>query len=275
MLNQRDYTKLPNPVTFYMNLQQGSETWKDARKHFPITGSQIASVFNLSAYGGNPKKLLKQKQTNTEEQFSRYQTEVIFAHGTKNEPIAAAEFEEWYKSEFPLAENWTVAETGISPYKGKKYFYGASPDRLIVDETGTVQAIVEIKCPFKKVFHWNGFMSYLSFLDKHGSTPTKITETCNIRIYSEYFLQMQMQMSANNVVYGYFVGWTPTQLVILFVPFHKELWEKAEKTMDNFVDALSTSNEKLLIKKEESKKMEQEIKDLQDKHNKLVYYKIK
>lgn len=276
-MSDRDFTTLPHPSTYYMNLQQGSDTWKEARKDFPITGSQIASVFNLSAYGGNPKKLLRQKKSNTEEQFSRYQTEVIFAHGTRNEPVAAAEFEAWFKSEFPERSQWSVAETGISPYRsnGKKYYYGASPDRLLVDEQGKIQGIVEIKCPFKKVFHWNGFLSYLSFLSKNGTTPTKVTETCNIRVYTEYFLQMQMQMSANGVDFGYFVGWTPSQLVILHIPFHAEFWSRAEHIMDDFVDALKLNKEELLIKKEASKKFEAEIKELQDNCNKLVYFNIK
>lgn len=74
------YTTLPYQPSFYMNLKQGSDDWKERRKDFPVTGSQIASVFNLSAYNRSAKKLYQNKKNNTEEKFSRYQTEVIFGH---------------------------------------------------------------------------------------------------------------------------------------------------------------------------------------------------
>ena len=45
--------------SFYMNLKQGSDEWKEAIKRFPVTGCQIASVFNLSAYNGSAKTLPK------------------------------------------------------------------------------------------------------------------------------------------------------------------------------------------------------------------------
>lgn len=273
-MSETKYTTLPYQPSFYMNLKQGSDEWKERRKDFPVTGSQIASVFNLSAYNGSAKKLYQNKKNNTEEKFSRFQTEVIFGHGTRSEPIAAARFWRWFQQEFPDKSQWTVAESGISTYKsrGKGYFFGASPDRIIVDEEGQIQGIIEIKCPYKKVLHWNGFNNYLSFLKKHGSTPTTITETCNIRVYNEYYLQMQMQMQSTGVKYGYFVGWTPYEMVIVKIPFSEELWKDTEQKLEEFVEALNEGDTGKLIAKEETAKFEQRIKKLQDEKNVLVYY---
>lgn len=273
-MEQQDYTSIPYPPAYYLNLKQGSEEWKKRRQDFAVTGSKIADVLNLGAYGGNAKKLFKHKKANTEEKFSTFQTEVIFAHGTKNEPVAAGHLETWLKEEYP-DKDWTVAECGINVHKSKKnYYYGASPDRLIVNNDGTIAAIVEIKCPYKKVLHWNGFQGYLNFLKKTGCTPPlPLTDTRNIRIYTEYFLQMQMQMCTCKVEFGFFVGWTPKEMVIVRVDFNQEIWDLVEGKLDQFVDALNTNNDKNLIDKQTSAKIEQKINECQDKHNKLVYFK--
>lgn len=269
------YTTLPHPPTYYMNLKQGSEEWKERRKDFPVTGSQIAAVFNLSAYGNNPKKLYNQKTTNTEEKFSDFQVKRIFAHGTESEPKAAEEFTRWYFETFPELDE-SVVECGINTYRSesKGYYFGASPDRLIINNSNAeITGIVEIKCPYKKILHWNGFSGYLGFLRMNGGTPTTLTPTCNIRIYSEYYLQMQMQMRSTNVKMGYFAGWTPKEFIIIEVPFSQELWNEVEKGLNQFVDALNEHDTKKLMDKNKSKEFEQIITKLQDEGNKLVYYK--
>lgn len=268
------YTVLPYPPEYYLNLKQGSEEWKKRRQDFPITGSKIADALNLSAYGGNVKKLFKHKKQNTEEKFSSFQTEVIFAHGTKNEPVAAGHFARWIKEEYPT-KNWKVVECGINVHKSSKnYYYGASPDRLIVDENGKIDAVVEIKCPFKKVLHWNGFQGYLNFLKKYGATPPlPLTPTRNIRIYTEYYLQMQMQMCTCKVNFGFFVGWTPKEMVIVQVYFNEEIWKLVEEKLDQFVDAVVENDETKLIDKKTTSEIESKINKTQDENNKLVYFK--
>src|ERR1041385_1427093 len=88
----KKYTLLPQSPNYYKNLEQGTDEWKQARKDFVLTGSELGSLLNINSYNVSKKNLFQYKKTNTEKQYSDYQINTIFKWGNTNEPIAAGIF---------------------------------------------------------------------------------------------------------------------------------------------------------------------------------------
>ena len=277
----KKYTLLPQSPNYYKNLEQGTDEWKQARKDFVLTGSELGSLLNINSYNVSKKNLFQYKKTNTEKQYSDYQINTIFKWGNTNEPIAAGIFETWYKKN--VSPSHSVKATGSYPFTTSKsgYYVAASPDRLVLDNVGQIISVVEIKCPWKKELYWNGIPEFLKITRaQHGILPVNVNkEIVNLRLPNDYFVQIQMQMAATKTTMGYFVGWAPNEFIIIEVQFSSSLWynfiePEIEQFAHSLVDSSSDAKIQSLIEQREFRsQLTQMITLIQDESNKLLYYK--
>lgn len=273
---------LPHDDEYYRNLDQTTVDWELARKDFSSTGSGLAVLCGLSAYKEKRSNMVKYKKTNTEKKHSQFVIDNIFSWGKNNEKNGRHVLEEYF-TEIGKQNEFIFSECGIQPALTKTGVHiGASPDGILRDkETNEIKHVVEIKCPYSRNFgKYGGIDEYIEYVSSeeniHHLTPS-ITDTVNLRIPAEYFIQIQMQLFATGTRTGYFVGWTPHCSFVLEIPFHQRLWEEHfEPKCDEFYlevkDKIKPVDDKKVNK--EGKELKKEIDNIQDVYNKLVYLRI-
>lgn len=272
---------------FYHSLVQGSDEWKTARKDFVLTASELGALMNLNEDGRNNKRLYEEKKSGEEPKHSDYAKNVILQWGIDHEGVAIDKFEAWLKTYEPGA---ATIRTGIHPKTLKDGIsFGASPDRLVVDHTNTIynipllKYIVEVKCPWNKKLYWPGLAETLRIVKaQNGILPLEYfpTEGCNIRIPYKYYVQIQGQLAATRCAYAFFVGWTPTEFLVLRVKFSPEVWySNIEPAIQRFGLMLQTEGSSYTepsLRTERGRAAKRALEVLidgeQDKNNKLLYY---
>jgi len=88
----------------------------------------------------------------------------------------------------------------------------ASPDRLIVDGSGKVISVLEIKCPYARY--------------PIEAKPYAISvQKENPQIIPDHYLQIQCQLACTKATLAFYVVWTITQTLVLEVSFDKDFWD--------------------------------------------------
>lgn len=187
-------------LNYYHNLKQGSQEWLEARKEFSLTASEFGAALGLSKYK-SAQRLLHMKRNNITETFSPFAQKYILGWGQNNEVNAVESFEDHM--------GLRTQSCGLYPVESSEgqYLFAASPDRLVLDrETSSrIEAVLECKCPYTKKV-------YASLLLKDCSMP------------NDHYIQVQAQLAATRLSFGYYVCWTPYHVVICLVKFDRELW---------------------------------------------------
>ena len=176
-------------------IEQRSPEWFEQRRGKP-TGSQLSKILTSKGVPSRSQDEYAQRLILDRLGFpAPHFDNAAMAVGREREPLAVLAFE--------IA---TGIETEEAPFVlngcGR---WGASPDRLIRDETGELVGILEIKCPMER-------------------THQKTMESK--RIPPHYFPQVQGQMIASGVESGYFFSYHP-DFESVIVPVERDPeWER-------------------------------------------------
>ena len=114
---------------------------------------------------------------------------------------------------------FTVQKSGI--IIGNPSYLGASPDGVLVDRSGQLMGIVEIKCPYSAAKLT--VTEACEQLDKFylSKRDGKFVLDCN----HAYFYQIQGSMGLSGAKFCDFVVWTPQSFEVITVNFEISIWE--------------------------------------------------
>ena len=189
-------------ATRIANYTQGTPEWLKSRVG-RITASNFGAAMGLNKFM-SARSLLKQLL------WGGFVGNVATRWGQDHESVARDEYIAAKLEEFPsLAAadddpptDSRVEETGLV-INTERPWMGNSPDGIvhITHRSGvTTRGLLEIKCPFKKMFY----------------EPTPVP------VY--YYCQIQGTMGNLNLPWCDFVVWTPTGLQVTRVPFDQTFW---------------------------------------------------
>lgn len=189
-------------------IQQRTPEWFEQRRGKP-SASQFSKILTSKGTPSRSQESYARELVLDRLGFPRPEFDnPAMAVGREREPLAVLAF-----------EMLTGIETSEAPFiLNKCGRWGASPDRLIQNELGETEAILEIKCPMEK--------THLKNLESQ-SVP------------SHYFPQVQGQMIVSGVDRGYFFSYHPEYEPVV-VPVERDLeWCNA------FVEEVNTFCDRL------------------------------
>jgi putative phage-type endonuclease len=177
-------------------LEQGTGAWLKSREG-RLTGSNFGAAAGMNKFM-SPRALLKQML------WGEFKGNAATRWGSDHEDVARDEYVAVKRGECMEAGIEVVVEqTGlvINPIRS---WMGNSPDGIVLltHPDGHVErGLLEIKCPFRKVFY----------------APDPVP--------SYYYAQIQGTMGNLNLPWCDFVVWTPTGMQVTHVPFNRGFWE--------------------------------------------------
>jgi len=103
---------------------------------------------------------------------------------------------------------------------GETPYLGASPDGILINESGKIVGLLEIKCPFSAAKLT--VSEACEQLDKFYIH--KNNDGCSLDSSHTYYYQVQGSMAISNVKFTDFVVWTPSSLEIINVKYDPAIW---------------------------------------------------
>ena len=137
--------------------------------------------------------------------------------GRDNELTAFSE----YRSQLPLFyPDYELQKAGF--VVGDPTYLGASPDGMLLDDTGSLKGIIEIKCPYSAANitvreACTMLDDFYCYIDDDN--------TIRLRSNHHYFYQLQGTMAITKVSFCDFIVWTPKSLERVVIKFNQQLWQ--------------------------------------------------
>ena len=136
--------------------------------------------------------------------------------GREHESVA---FQEYDKKLSQIHPNLKLRKAGF--YVGDPAYLGASPDGILLDETGQVMGIIEIKCPYSA--------ANLTVKEACEQLSTFYcswnTDSIQLNTSHMYYFQIQGTMALTQAKFCDFVVWTPKSMEISTVNFSSHQWD--------------------------------------------------
>ncbi len=212
-----DISNTPRP-DYFAGLEQDSPDWHTLRNsHLKLSGSEFGAALGID--DSTSRQLLYKKKRTPElvAPPSEY-TQKILDWGKTNEANALAEFRKYFCREmdwFP----WQISQTGTWVFREDPRV-GSTPDALVFDDEGILEAVVEIKCPYKQDIY-----------------PSLLLDKPLLK--NNHYVQVLMEMRATNVETAYYICWSPRKMVVAEVPYNEaladEVFMRAWMFMDTYL----------------------------------------
>ena len=104
---------------------------------------------------------------------------------------------------------------------GEPSYLGASPDGILVDKSGQIQGIIEIKCPYSAAkLTVREACEQLDKFYLHIEDGTFVLDCTHV-----YFYQIQGSMGLLGVKFCDFIVWTPQSFEVITINFQASIWE--------------------------------------------------
>jgi putative phage-type endonuclease len=203
---------------YFSHINQGSDQWIELREEFVVTASEMAAAVGVDPFTSR-NKLFGYKVDNRVPEFSEYQR-LILDYGRREE-------ENGFKNAARVLKHlgYGLQKTGLWVILADPRL-AASPDGIIIDPvTNVMQGILEIKCPVSGAL-------YAGLVNTNEFPQIKLA----------HMIQMHAQMSATGTSFGIYCVYTPTEMVLIKVPYNAKFWAEVKKRMEPFLRAVETGD---------------------------------
>ena len=146
--------------------------------------------------------------------------------GRDNESTAFSEYKSQLSVFYP---DYKLQKAGF--VVGDPAYLGASPDGVLLDGTGSLKGIIEIKCPYSAANIT--VQEACTMLDDFYCY---IDDGNNVRLNSNhrYFYQVQGAMAITDASFCDFIVWTPKSLERVVIEFDRHAWQDMHSKLTDF-----------------------------------------